>query len=228
MELHVNGGGWVTAGGWGRLGEGGRPVLAAGDPRIPPPEEIYSTLPARYRRFDAYCQIGCAAIALALKDAGLSSDGLRQPIGVIASSRYGCFETDLAYHATTRQADGTFASPTLFSYTLPGIAISEAAIHFGLTGPLLTIGGDEGPAGRHALGIAVDLLGSGACPAVLAGWIDAASRRLRGTAAGDDGLRGAAFVVLSTRRAAGRSRPAGPGIATAPGKSLPSILELLA
>jgi len=35
------------------------------------------------------------------------------------------------------------ASPTLFSYTLPNIALAEAASHFGLTGPVYSVFVDD-------------------------------------------------------------------------------------
>jgi len=66
MKINVIGGGWVTAESCGRMTDGTKPVMAAGDPLIPPVDEIYLNPPVRYRRFDSYCQVGCAAIALAL------------------------------------------------------------------------------------------------------------------------------------------------------------------
>ena len=198
MKVNVIGGGWVTAITWGRMTDGLKPILAAGDPLIPPVEEIYLSPPVRYRRFDSYCRIGCAAIALALKDAGMDRAERTRPIGIIASTRYGCFETDLAFYATAREEEGIYASPNLFAFTLPGIAISEAAIHFRLTGPTFTVGDPIGPRGYNALCIAVDLLSSGTCRTVLTGWVDTGNRLLKQKAADDDGVRGAIFIALST------------------------------
>jgi 3-oxoacyl-[acyl-carrier-protein] synthase II len=178
--------------------DGTKPIMAAGDPLIPPVEEIYVNPPVRYRRFDSYCQIGCAAIALALKDAGMDRAERTRPTGIIASTRYGCFETDLAYYATAREEEGIYASPNLFAFTLPGIAISEAAIHFRLTGPTFTVGDPIGPRGTNALCIAVNLLSSGTCRTVLTGWVDTGNRLLKQKAADDDGVRGAIFIALST------------------------------
>jgi 3-oxoacyl-[acyl-carrier-protein] synthase II len=197
MGIHVIGGGWVTAAGYGRIGEGTRPELTPGVPVVPPLGELYAELPQRYRRFDDYCRIGCAAIALALQDAGMERAAAERPVGIIASTRYGCFETDLAFQASAAEHNGVYASPGLFSYTLPGIVLGEAAILFRLTGPTFTVGDAAGQRGRRALEIGVELLTSGVCPAVLAGWLDAESRLLRRRADDDDGLRGAVFVVLS-------------------------------
>jgi 3-oxoacyl-[acyl-carrier-protein] synthase II len=201
MVLNVIGGGWVTAVSYGRMTDETRPVLAAGDPVIPPVESIYTSPPVRYRRFDDYSRIGCAAIALALIDAGLDRAESLRPIGIIAATRFGCFDTDLAYYATAKEDQGVFASPNLFSFTLPGIVLGEAAIHFRLTGPTFTVGDIVGKRGCTALGVAGDLLSSGTCPTIVAGWLDAADRRLMGKSADDDEPQGAIFVVLSTQHA---------------------------
>jgi 3-oxoacyl-[acyl-carrier-protein] synthase II len=196
-SIHVIGGGWVTTAGHGRFGDGTRAVLTPGIPAAPPASAIYAEPPPRYRRFDSYCRIGCAAIALALQDAGMDRAEVVRPFGIIASTRYGCFETDVAFYETAREESGVYASPGLFSYTLPGIAISEAAIHFRLTGPIFTVSDPIGQQGYQSLRIAVDLLLTGVCRTVLAGWLDAGTKSLKHAAAGDDGVRGAVFLVLS-------------------------------
>lgn len=198
MIVHVIGGGWVTATRCGRMTDGTKPIWTAGDPLIPPVDEVYGNPPVGYRRFDRYCRVGCAAIALALKDVGMDRPEGTRPIGIIASTRYGCMETDLEFYATAREGKGLYASPSLFAFTLPGIAVSEAAIHFRLTGPAFTVGDPVGQRGYQALRIAVGLLSSGACRTVLAGWLDAGARLLKHAAAGDDGVRGAIFTVLSS------------------------------
>jgi len=198
MIVNVIGGGWVTATHCGRMTDGTKPIIAVGDPLIPPVDEVYWNPPVRYRRFDRCCQIGCAAIALALRDAGMDRAESTRPIGIIASTRYGCFETDLEFYATAREGEGIYASPSLFAFTLPGIAISEAAIHFRLTGPTFTVGDPIGQRGYQALRTAVGLLSSGAYRTMLAGWLDAGTQLLKHAAAGDDGVRGAIFIVLSS------------------------------
>jgi len=135
-----------------------------------------------------------------LQDAGMDRAEAARAVGIVASTRYGCFETDVAFFATAGEENGIYASPSLFSYTLPGIAISEAAIHFKLSGPLFTVSDPIGQRGYRALRVAVDLLSSGACETVLAGWLDAGTRLLKHPAAGDDGVRGAIFLVLSSGR----------------------------
>jgi 3-oxoacyl-[acyl-carrier-protein] synthase II len=230
MRIHVIGGGWVTAAGHGRIGDAAKPALTPGIPAVPPAGEIYADPPLRYRRFDSYCRIGCAAIALALRDAGMARAETSRPVGIIASTRYGCIETDLEFLASARENDGIFASPGLFSYTLPGIALGEAAILFRLTGPTFTVGDPVGCRGLRAIEIAVDLLAAGVCPAVLAGWLDAESRLLERRADDDDGVRGAVFVVLSSGQAQ-RHTPEitqrGSALYAEPGGRIVSVLDLL-
>jgi hypothetical protein len=230
MGINVIGGGWVTASSYGRIGDGTKPVMAPGDPSVPPVGEIFINPPVRHRRFDDYCRIGCAAIALALKDAELDHAASPRPIGIIASTRYGCFETDLAFHATAEEENGIYASPNLFSYTLPGMAVSEAAIHFQLTGPTFTVGDPVGQRGYRAVDIAVDLVSSGICPTILAGWLDVGNRLLKHSVADDDGVRGAVFVVLSTgyeEKAIHKIRQEGAALFMESGTLVSAILDLL-
>jgi 3-oxoacyl-[acyl-carrier-protein] synthase II len=198
MGINVIGGGWVTASGYGRIGDGVRPVMAPGDPSIPPVGEIFISPPIRHRRFDNYCRVGCAAIALALRDIGMDRVGPPRDMGIIASTRYGCFETDLAFYATTEEEGGIYASPNLFSYTLPNTVISEAAIHFRLTGPTFIVGDPVGQRGYRAMEVGLNLIASGTCRTILAGWLDAENQSLKHRVADDDGVRGAVFVALST------------------------------
>jgi 3-oxoacyl-(acyl-carrier-protein) synthase len=228
--IHVLGGGWVSAAGYGRMGDGTKAVMTPGIPADPPTSEIYAEPPLRFRRFDSYCRIGCAAIALALQDAGMDRAGVTRPIGIIASTRYGCFETDLAFQGTAGEKNGIYASPGLFSYTLPGIAISEAAILFQLTGPTFTVGDPVRQRGCRALEMAVDLITSGTCPAVLAGWLDAENCLLRRRADDDDGLRGAVFVVLSAEdapRKTGTITQKGSKLLAESGMRISTILDLV-
>lgn len=230
MRSHVIGAGWVTAAGYGRTGDGTRPQLSAGIPVVPPASLIYAEPPQRYRRFDSYCRIGCAAIALALQDAGMERARAARPIGIIASTRYGCFETDLEFQAAAAANNGVYASPGLFAYTLPGIALAEAAILFRLTGPTFTVGDPPGRRGCRAVQIGVDLLASGTCHAVLAGWLEAESRLLQRRGDDDDGLRGAVFVVLSAADASRKVhaiRAEGSELVQESGARIESILDLV-
>jgi hypothetical protein len=59
-------------------------------------------------------------------------------VGLISVTRWGSLITDLAFCETLGQGP-ELASPTIFSYTLPNIALAEAASHFGLRGPVYSI-----------------------------------------------------------------------------------------
>lgn len=203
MELTILGGGWITAAGYGLLNEVHGDLFIPGEPMIPPAKAIFSQPLSRYGRFDDYTRLGCAAIALALKDAHLDEAVEKRPFGIVVSTIYECFESDIAFNQTTMEEDGLYASPNLFSYTLPGIVIGEAAIYFKLTGPTFTVGDTFSGKGYNALFSAADLIRSGSCHTVVAGWLDCPNRLLEKKAEEDDGLRGALFVVLSDEQKSG-------------------------
>jgi len=197
MNINILGGGWVTALDFGQLDDGNKPTLLKGQPVVPPAKEIFSQPLTRYGRFDTYTKLGCAAIALALKDAQLDQDVEKRPIGLIVSTVYECFESDIAYYDTTKEEDGFYASPNLFSYTLPGIVIGEAAIHFKCTGPTFTVGDTVENRGYNAINTALNILNSGACDTIVAGWLDSPIEKIKKLVISDDKIRGAIFVVLS-------------------------------
>jgi 3-oxoacyl-(acyl-carrier-protein) synthase len=196
--INILGGGWVTAAGFGKLSERQNFKLTEGRPQIPKAKEIFSEPLSRYGRFDHYTKLGCAAIALALKDAAIDEATEKRPIGVIVSTVYECFESDLAFYNTSLEEDGFFSSPNLFSYTLPGIVIGESAIHFKLTGPTFTVGDSLKQKGLNALVTGLDLLNSGACDTVVAGWLDGPNDLLTNFEKEDTQRRGSIFFVLST------------------------------
>jgi len=174
MRFMVTGGGWVAAGGFGKAGDGPVPPFTNDPPAPPPARDLFDPALPRYGRFDAYTKLGCAAVALALADAGLSACGEKRPIGIVNASRADCFDTDLAYHQTTLEQGGALASPNLFSYTQPGIVLGECAVHFGLAGPTICVGQEpQTGLGIAALDTALRFLAAGKAEAMLAGWIEA-------------------------------------------------------
>jgi len=229
MEINVIGGGWVTAKNHGRMRDGARPVLTAGAPVLPSIEDIFSHPPARYRRFDAYTRLGCAAISLALQDAGMAHADRERPVGIVVSSVYECFEVDLAYYETASEDGGMFASPNLFSYTLPGIVTGEAAIHFKLTGPTFTVGDSIPGRGYPALATSVDVIRTGTCETMVSGWLDSPGDLLEAKVRGVDHIRGAIFLVLSSgckNNALTQLRIKDSDLVTASGAKLRSVLDL--
>jgi 3-oxoacyl-[acyl-carrier-protein] synthase II len=120
---------------------------------------------------DAFTQYSMSAIAFALRDAGLEEWGQKRPIGVIASSLYGCLDTDFRYFDTVIPQNGMLASPHLFAYTLASSFLGEVAIHFGLDGPSYVL--SETP-GSHQMCLKSTLLSlsAGECDTLVSGVSD--------------------------------------------------------
>ena len=133
MKIFVTGMGWLTAAGMGR----GNDSFAAppGLVRVPTGRELFHSPDARFGRMDKFSKTGVAAVSMALQDAGsaMGLEGLEA--GIIASTRFGCIETDADFFRTVIAGAGKWASPQLFTYTLPSCFLGEAALRFGLTGP---------------------------------------------------------------------------------------------
>jgi 3-oxoacyl-[acyl-carrier-protein] synthase II len=153
----------------------------------------------RFGRLPQYSRLGLAAVAFALRDAGMEHWKTKRAAGIVASTRTGCLATDIDYYDTVLPEGGGLASPNLFASTLPTCFLGEAAIQFGLTGPTLIV---DDPAEDALSGVrmALDSLSWGECGTMLAGHIDlppgSAFReiRLRHT--------GALFLVLESARIA--------------------------
>jgi len=121
-----------------------------------------------FRRMDEYSRLGLTAIAYALKDAGLNEWAEKRNIGIIASTVYGCLNTDIEYFRTVMPLSGMHASPALFSYTLPNTFLGEAAIRFGLTGTSFIIN-ERAPLGPACLQMALECITGGEADKLLCG-----------------------------------------------------------
>ncbi len=115
------------------------------DQDLPGPEvlAVIGVVPKRWGRMDRFSRLAVVEVGRALRDAELLRDGEDGPKvvacgGLIGAGSHGSLVTDLAY-AATLAGGPELASPTLFSYTLPNIALAEAASHYGLTGPVYAI-----------------------------------------------------------------------------------------
>lgn len=191
MDIWITGGAWISAGGYGRLSEGRKPLLPPGPAVIPPAKEVFTRPHPRYGRFDRFTTLGCAGVALTLKDAGFE-EGFSEPVGMVVSTTYDVLETDTAYYKTTLEQGGTLSSPNLFSYTLPVIVLGECAVLFRLTGPTYCVG-EQGGFGSFALKNAASMLASGKASKMLAGWIDSPPADMPGNG---HKTSGAIFVLL--------------------------------
>lgn len=167
----VTGIGWVTSRGPGR-GREAREFSMTSDP-IPPVarEDVFPEPNLRFGRLPQYSRVGLAAVAFALRDAGMEHWDTKRSAGIVASTLAGCLATDIEYYNTVLPESGGLPSPNLFSCTLPTCFLGEAAIQFGLTGPTLIV---NDPA-EDALGgvrMALESLSWGECGTMLAGHID--------------------------------------------------------
>jgi hypothetical protein len=86
MDIYIIGGAWITPNGYGVMGDGKCPVLGTGSPVLPPDKDLFPRQHPRFGRFDMYTRLGCSAVALTLKDAGIREGGASEPIGMVVSS----------------------------------------------------------------------------------------------------------------------------------------------
>lgn len=168
--IAIRGIGWLTSAGYGTIGKGGQHAFAVG-------EGVTSlsragVVPTPYRNFgrlDPLSRTTIGAVALALDDAGLAgAPEHKQATGIVGTARDGSLAADLAYFRDYVANGRTLGRGNLFIYTLPTSPLGEAAIQFGLTGPLLYAAGGAAPLGT-ALKLASDLVAGGEAPRMLAG-----------------------------------------------------------
>ena len=139
MKGWINGIGWVTPAGLGQGRQSQLQPLQPGELPIPTRKDVFAQIDRRFGRLDDFSRVGLAAVCFCLRDAGAEDWQQKRPLGIIAASRYGCLQTDLAYLQTLLPQQGKLASPNLFAYTLPNCFLGEAALRFGLTGNSLII-----------------------------------------------------------------------------------------
>ena len=167
----VAGIGWVTSQGPGRGREAREFSMTSGP--IPPVtrEDVFPEPNLRFGRLPQYSRVGLAAVAFALRDAGMEHWETKRSAGIVASTRAGCLATDIEYYNTVLPEGGGLPSPNLFSCTLPTCFLGEAAIQFGLTGPTLIVS-DPAEDALSGVRMALESLSWGECGTMLAGHID--------------------------------------------------------
>lgn len=104
---------------------------------------VIGVVPKRWGRMDRLSRLAVVEVGRALRLAGRLRDQPGKVMvtgsgGLIGAGLCGSLATDLAF-AETMAGGINLASPTLFSYTLPNIALAEAASHYGLTGPVYSL-----------------------------------------------------------------------------------------
>lgn len=195
LSARITGLGWVTAAGYGRGRSGELPHWQPGEPK--PPAAVLKTLSggSRFGRLDLFSQIGVAAVALALEDAGRldsktsSASCAAGDCGLICATTSGCELTDHNFYKTV-QADPRLASPGLFVYTLASSFLGEAALRFAITGTSLALI-EAQPSGAEALRLGLEQLAYGDEEVMIAGLAN-----LFATERGAPFFSGALFLVL--------------------------------
>jgi 3-oxoacyl-[acyl-carrier-protein] synthase II len=139
MKAFINGIGWVTPAGYGQGRQCKHQPLQSGVLEIPTRKQVFVKIDRRFGRLDDFSRIGLAALTFCLRDGNAEEWQEKRPLGIVATSRYGCLQTDLAYLETMLPHQGKLASPNLFAYTLPNCFLGEAALRFGLTGNSMII-----------------------------------------------------------------------------------------
>jgi 3-oxoacyl-[acyl-carrier-protein] synthase II len=103
-------------------------------------KRIFSCPFEKFGRLDNISKMTCYAVALALKDAGIRySRNRKQDIGIIGTNASGSLQSDIRYFMDYLECGRKLSRGNLFIYTLPSSPLGEAAIHFGLQGPLLYV-----------------------------------------------------------------------------------------
>ena len=101
-------------------------------------ESVFLYPVKNFGRFDAISKMTCCSGALALRDAGITySEHHKQDMGILGTNTAGCLESNVQYFRDYIETGRKIARGNLFVYTLPSSPLAEAAIAFGLQGPLL-------------------------------------------------------------------------------------------
>lgn len=192
MKAWINGVGWVTPAGFGQGRQVQGQPLQTGPLPIPSRKDVFTQIDRRFGRLDDFSRIGLAAVAYCLRDGQAEDWQDKRPLGIIAASRYGCLQTDLAYLETMLPQQGQLASPNLFAYTLPNCFLGEAALRFGLTGNSMIINRHD-PTYLVALKSGLEELAWSEQSGVLTGIVDLVPPPEFGVT---DDLPGSLFVLL--------------------------------
>jgi len=121
-----------------------------------------------YGRFDLPTRLVCHAVQLALQDAGYGAERpWSRGTGLVGSGDVGTLAANLAYYRDFCDHGKVLGRSNLFVYTLPTSTLAEAAILFGLHGPLLFLASEPGADLAGAFHAARDFLAGAAVPSML-------------------------------------------------------------
>lgn len=125
------------------------------------------------RRLDRFVQLGLVAARQAVADSGLDPDtwdGAR--VGAVMGCGMGGAATWEQQHTRLLERGAERVSPLLIPMMIPNMVAGHIAIEFGAQGPNL-VTATACTSGATALGVARDLLRTGACDVVIAGGTEA-------------------------------------------------------
>ncbi len=164
MEAFITGIGWVSKESMGHTG-----CIQHFPPNTILPgikgKDILDRPHKPFGRMDAFSKLGFAAIAFAMKDAGIKKEEEKKNVSMIVSTVTGCLETDITFQETISKK---LPSPAIFAYTLASCFLGEACIYFGLIGESFVI--DEAKTnGLEGLFMALEIIESGVSDVVLCG-----------------------------------------------------------
>jgi len=166
-NILVRGVGWVDGHSFGCVRRQWR-VDGGEDARAPWQQTDLFAYPVKnLGRFNVETRLTVCACALGLRDAGvLYGEGRKLEFGLIGTNADGSLAANRDYFQDYLQAGRTLARGNLFIYTLPSSPLAEAAIHFGLQGPMLYFGLPSG--GGNLLDAGAGLIADGMTEGVLA------------------------------------------------------------
>jgi 3-oxoacyl-[acyl-carrier-protein] synthase II len=135
----VRGIGWLTPEGYGCIRSELRHCYEEGEGvQTLPKKDIFSHPFKNFGRLDTISRMTAYAVSLALQDAGIEYSPLqKQNIGIVGTNAEGSLQSDKEYFRDYLECGRTLSRGNLFIYTLPSSPIGEAAIHFGLLGPVV-------------------------------------------------------------------------------------------
>ncbi len=191
MNISIHGIGWLRKEEYGCIMKEKRSSYTDGESvNARSGKDIFHYPFKNFGRLDTLSKMTCRAVALALDDAGIGySPDRKQDIGIIGTNTAGSLHSDVQYFKDYLESGRTLSRANLFIYTLPSSPLGEAAIYFGLQGPLLyATGRDKALAAIMAM--AADMT-----------FHDEASAMLVGTAEEDE----AVFFVVMKESDSGQS-----------------------
>jgi 3-oxoacyl-[acyl-carrier-protein] synthase II len=174
MSMFVYGIGWLSKEGYGCIRSGLQHTYESGEgAHTLPKRDIFSHPFKNFGRLDAISKMTVFGVSLALQDAGIEySPIVKQDIGIVSTNAEGSLRSDIEYFSDYLAGGRTLSRGNLFIYTLPSSPLGEAAIHFGLLGPVAYVA-KENDALTAVLDMAEEMILANESPTMLAGTAEA-------------------------------------------------------